>query len=296
MRKKAFTLIELLVVIAIIAMLIAIVLPSLQKVKEQARSVYCKNNLRQMSLTASTYVQEFDSYFPLAHYTMQANLAVAAIGTDPGVSVVDPPQQDESSVTYRYSWDYTTTITDGRQTQISAGVLWQGETVDQVHKCPSYKESDTGIEPYSGYNYNTSFIGHGENEKYDAADFKGRVISHPSRAGEYIVLPAKMSDLRSPGSCVLFGEGQYAGGANKFMRSPMIWAGDADWALRPGGTQGFRHNDQTNVAWADGHVTDLKECFTDTHPKYKAQLDTYNEANKVKVGFLSMDNLHYNLK
>ncbi len=288
--------IELLVVIAIIAMLTAIVLPSLQHAKEQGKSVYCKNNLRQMSLAAASYVQDFNDRFPIAHYSMQMASVAWLNNNDSGVCVVEPPDEEEpQSAVYSYNWDYITTVRQGR-TETSAGLLWQGETVDEVHKCPSYKESDGGVEPFSGYNYNTSYIGHGENERYDTQNFSGSVIPHPNRSGEYIVMSAKASNVRSPGDCVLFGEGQYSGGANKFMRSPVVWEGDTDWTVRLGGTQGFRHRQKTNVAWADGHVTDLSECFTETHPKFKNQLETYNAANKVKIGFLGPDNLRYNLK
>ncbi len=63
MKKTAFTLIELLVVIAIISMIMAILLPTLNRVKQSAKTVLCGSNLKQLYLSLSLYDQN-NSTFP----------------------------------------------------------------------------------------------------------------------------------------------------------------------------------------------------------------------------------------
>jgi len=65
-EHKGFTLIELLVVIAIIALLLAILMPSLNRVRKQAKFVACKSNLKSYGLMAFMYADDNDSVMPNA--------------------------------------------------------------------------------------------------------------------------------------------------------------------------------------------------------------------------------------
>lgn len=62
-RQRGFTLIELLVVIAIIALLMAILMPALQRVRKQAQAVACMSNLKQWGLIWYMYTEDNDGKF-----------------------------------------------------------------------------------------------------------------------------------------------------------------------------------------------------------------------------------------
>jgi prepilin-type N-terminal cleavage/methylation domain-containing protein len=62
--RRGFTLIELLVVIAIVALLMAILMPTLQRVKRQAQGIGCQSNLKQWGLIFSMYANDHAGQFP----------------------------------------------------------------------------------------------------------------------------------------------------------------------------------------------------------------------------------------
>jgi prepilin-type N-terminal cleavage/methylation domain-containing protein len=98
MKKKGFTLIELLVVIAIIAMLLAILMPALNKVKKIAQRVICGTNLKGLGTAQTVYANDYDDEYvvqgrgaihtwntftdgwqlPAADFTVAKNITVGA--------------------------------------------------------------------------------------------------------------------------------------------------------------------------------------------------------------------------
>jgi len=163
------------------------------------------------------------------------------------------------------SWDYS--IVSGR---IVPGLLWMGRTDVRVSQCPSFDgKSNIALVTYSGYNYNTSYIA-GE------------------QVGTGVRAPAKANQVRRPAETALFGDGEYSGGANRYMRAPFFASGEP-LVQRYSGTQGFRHRGRTNVAFCDGHVDSLKDRFTTTNAADQSKIAP-------RTGFLSVDNSIYDLE
>ncbi|HMD54996.1 MAG TPA: hypothetical protein VKJ65_10650 [Phycisphaerae bacterium] len=242
---SAFSLVELLVVLAMIALLVALLLPALAAARQEAQTAACLANLHELGAAALEYVSEFNDSFPPAYYG--------------------------SGTTWR--WDFHWVSVNGTTAQ-EPGILWaDGWDMKQIQilQCPALTTPVASTGSVNGYNYNTSYIGHG------AAEL------HPN--------PVRFHQLATPSLCALFGDGGYSGGVNYFMRAPDLLnpvppnADNVSDSERAAGTQAYRHAGATNAAYCDGHEQTVTQCYTQTSP---TQVSVW-----AGTGFLSLDNSAY---
>jgi prepilin-type N-terminal cleavage/methylation domain-containing protein/prepilin-type processing-associated H-X9-DG protein len=180
LRPHGFTLIELLVVVSIIALLIAILLPSLRSARDQAKTVVCQTNVRSLAAGAYTYAMEWRVYPPSL-----SNFAVSGTTTNQGgidwLGVGDQfgPQVDGL-------WtDPQSGMPKGFTAAPRYGALWPYAKQEKVYRCPADKVGRVD---------KTSVLGGGGNGKFSFTMFDMLGLRPPER------IPSRLADAGGGGS------------------------------------------------------------------------------------------------
>lgn len=127
MRKsKAFTLIELLVVIAIIAVLMAILMPTLRTAREQGKRMVCLNNLKQLSLAWIMYADENDD-----------RIVNGATGYSDVVTAWGDHEDEQAWIDGYHKDDF-----DLAEEDIRRGALWPYVKNEKVYRCPTARKTE----------------------------------------------------------------------------------------------------------------------------------------------------------
>lgn len=237
-RWTAFTLIELLVVVAIIALLIGVLIPALSRARETSRMAVCGSNVRQIALANTGYAIESRGHYVRAAADIfngfggtkrwHGQRLSAGVSPDPLQNTFDP----------------------------AIGPLVDYLGVDgQVKACPSFADfiTDGALNAFErgngGYGYNRHYVG-GRSDRYGDT---------PQAAA----MSARQTDVHRPADTIMFTDTAFitiVGGAKQhieysFAEPPFFQTNPgAPSTSRANASIHFRHLDNANVAWVDGHV------------------------------------------
>jgi prepilin-type processing-associated H-X9-DG protein/prepilin-type N-terminal cleavage/methylation domain-containing protein len=226
--SASFTLIELLVVVAIIAILIAILLPSLASARERARTVDCKSNGRQLFLVAQMYTNSWNDSYPPA-WNLSITPSIAWCGEYKKVG----------TVTYM---------------DVTKSPLWPYLQEKKTLFCPTF----TGFTAkYSG---SGAISGYGINSQYVA----GNPDKDPNGMNGYM-LPARTGQIAAPDRTIIFADCALFDTTAKTAKEEIfVYPLYRSNGVQNKASFHFRHGQTANMIFCDGHVENCNAYKTDT--------------------------------
>ena len=263
-RLRGFTLIELLVVIAIIAILIGLLLPAVQKVREAASRVKCQNNLKQLGLALHNY-EGINNSFPPAY---QASWY--GVGWGWGTYLL--PYLEQQNLYNQLG--LPNAIFGNGVDQAPATPLLQ--TRLQIFLCPSDGSSDLNTlkRNHAKSNYR-GISGPRDPNSYPWGTDFGGVLFWNSRV-RILQITDGTSNTLAIGECyldeatgkvaALWDGMEYSVGGFRYISDVFWGVDDADFRLNGPGAQAFgsRHNSGANFVFCDGSVQYINNSVSGT--------------------------------
>ncbi len=244
--RKGFTLIELLVVIAIIALLMSILLPSLNAAKELASGAVCLANQKNLCLGWKSYAEDNDNYLigGSNYYTGARATPYRWVEYPMNISGVIVPEAQYSQETRKYG--------------IQFGKLFKYCSDINTYHCPGDKNFKKKTEPYAtfrsyaiaGLMNGEDFISRSGNEFTPINSLRSATVS-PSGLTKALKVAVKMSDIVSPGEKYVYVE-EDAAAKNQTVNAGgfVLLSGGFNWWDAPA----YFHNDSATLGFADGHA------------------------------------------
>jgi prepilin-type N-terminal cleavage/methylation domain-containing protein/prepilin-type processing-associated H-X9-DG protein len=219
--ERAFSLIELLVVIAIIAILAGLLLPSVARAKEQARTIQCMSNVRQMTLGLKLYVDQYGRY-PLA------------IG--PG------PNPD-----YAQSWQ------DALAPYLSEK---NSNSLFRFLRCPSYKQEGSAAVGGGFVFIPFSIYGYSSGTPYSLSPTPNTYINPTYVKESSVAVPSRMIAL-GDANLVAYESPAVVMGATDLEYIPIRYRQTRAQYEREQKAVRKRHNSRHVIGFCDGHVESI---------------------------------------
>lgn len=275
-RGRGFTLIELLVVIAIIGLLVSILLPSLSRARQQAKSLICKTNIKGISTGAYTYTADFGRFPPNLASLRDVPALYARAGEDwlgiggcLGANCAYIPGDPN---------DPTTGQPQGFDASPRFGKIWPYVMDEKAYLCP--EDQGTTYEP-------GTLTGGGGNGKFSYSMFANMGLRAPDMphmtrcstsvsggprgggASSYRLPPTSLSNTplfaeEHPSGISLRGGTHLEGNFN--YDTDYVTARHPPFEKRPGikpgaAGPGTFTQGATNIGYADGHVDTVKTNY-----------------------------------